>query len=167
MKNFNHIIIPAAISILNEIVAEVQTTEYDAISELYKSIGASDFKFNTLEAKVFPKTTYVLKGQDYEADVFIVASDDTKEFDAKYARGVKDISKASENAISKVSSQKGIVKIKVPTSAIGEQSIGFSTSMQRKRRLPVASVSNDFSLLVPMKEAMRGKSLKYALKHFR
>ena len=130
MKNFNHIIIPAAISILNEIVAEVQTTEYDAISELYKGIGASDFKFNTLEAKVFPKTTYVLRGQDYEADVFIVASDDTKEFDAKYARGVKDISKASENAISKVSSQKGIVKIKVPTNAIGEQSIAGVIEMK-------------------------------------
>ena len=81
MHNFHHVITPAVISIINEIVTEVQTTEYDAITELYKSIGASDFKFNTLEAKVFPKTTYVLKGQDYEADVFIVASDDTKEFD--------------------------------------------------------------------------------------
>ena len=130
MKNFNHVIIPAAISILNEIVGEVQTTEYDAISELYKSIGASDFKFNTLEAKVFPKTTYVLKGQDYEADVFIVASDDTKEFDAKYARGVKDIEKASANAIQKVSSQKGIVKIKVPTNAEGEQSLAGVIEMK-------------------------------------
>ncbi len=130
MKNFNHVIIPAAISILNEIVGEVQTTEYDAISELYKNIGASDFKFNTLEAKVFPKTTYVLKGQDYEADVFIVASDDTKEFDAKYARGVKDIEKASANAIQKVSSQKGIVKIKVPTNAEGEQSLAGVIEMK-------------------------------------
>ena len=130
MKNFNHVIIPAAISILNEIVGEVQTTEYDAISELYKNIGASDFKFNTLEAKVFPKTTYVLKGQDYEADVFIVASDDTKEFDAKYARGVKDFAKANENAIHKVSSQKGIVKIKVPANAEGEQTIAGVIEMK-------------------------------------
>ena len=130
MKNFNHVIIPAAISILNEIVGEVQTTEYDAISELYKNIGASDFKFNTLEAKVFPKTTYVLKGQDYEADVFIVASDDTKEFDAKYAQGVKELSKAGANAIKKVSSQKGIVKIKVPTSAEGEQTIAGVIEMK-------------------------------------
>ncbi len=130
MKNFNHVIIPAAISILNEIVAEVQTTEYDAISELYKSIDAGDFKFNTLEAKVFPKTTYVLRGQDYEADVFIVASDNTKEFDAKYARGVKDIANANENAINQVSSQNGIVKIKVPTSAIGEQTLAGVIEMK-------------------------------------
>ncbi len=130
MHNFNHVITPAVISIINEIVTEVQTVEYDAISELYKSIGASDFKFNTLEAKVFPKTTYVLKGQDYEADVFIVASDDTKEFDAKYAQGVKDFSKASANAIRKVSSQKGIVKIKVPTNAEGEQTLAGVIEMK-------------------------------------
>ena len=130
MKNFNHVIIPAAISILNEIVGEVQTAEYDAISELFKNIGASDFKFNTLEAKVFPKTTYVLKGQDYEADVFIIASDDTKEFDAKYAQGVKELSKAGANAIKKISSQKGIVKIKVPTTVEGEQTIAGVIEMK-------------------------------------
>ena len=130
MKNFNHIIIPAAISLINEIVGEVQTTEYDAISELYKNIGASDFKFNTLEAKVFPKTTYVLKGQDYEADVFIVASDDTKEFNAKYAKGIKDFSKANENAIQRVSSQKGVIKIKVPANVEGEQSIAGVVEMK-------------------------------------
>lgn len=130
LKNFNHIIIPAAISIINEIVGEIQTTEYDAISELYKSIDAGDFKFNTLEAKVFPKTTYVLKGQDYEADVFIVASDNSKEFDAKYAKGIKDFSQASENAIQKVSSENGIVKIKVPATAQGEQSIAGIIEMK-------------------------------------
>ncbi len=129
-KNFGHVIIPAAMSIINEIVGEVQTTEHDAIAELFKNIGASDFKFNTLEAKVFPKTTYVLKGQDYEADVFIVASDDTKEFDARYARGVKELSKAKENTISKVSSQKGIVKIKVPTNSEGEQFIAGEIEMK-------------------------------------
>lgn len=128
--NFFHVITPAVISIINEIVGEIQTTEYDAITELYKSIGAGDFKFNTLEAKVFPKTTYVLKGQDYEADVFIVASDDTKEFDAKYARGVKDFSKASANAIQNVSSKKGIVKIKVPANVEGEQSIAGVIEMK-------------------------------------
>ena len=130
MKNFNHIIIPAAISIINEIVGEVQTIEYDAISELYKNIGASDFKFNTLEAKVFPKTTYVLKGQDFEADVFIVASDDTKEFNAKYAKGVKDFSRASDNAINEVSSTQGVIKIKVPANAEGEQSIAGVVEMK-------------------------------------
>ncbi len=129
-SHFDHVIIPGAISVLNEIVSEIQTTEYDAIAELFKNVDAGDFKFNTLEAKVFPKTTYVLQGQDYEADVFIIASDNTKEFDAKYARGVKELSKASANAIQKISSKNGVVKIKVPTSAEGEQNIAGAIEMK-------------------------------------
>ena len=118
--NFDLVILPAVISILNELVGEIQTTEYDAIAELFKSIGASDYKFNTLTAKVFPKSTYVLSGQDYEADVFIVASDDTREFDAKYIRGAKHFN-ANSNAIQTASSKSGVLKLKFPTKQEGEQ----------------------------------------------
>ena len=118
--NFDLVILPAVISILNELVGEIQTTEYDAIAELFKNIGASDYKFNTLTAKVFPKSTYVLSGQDYEADVFIVASDDTREFDAKYIRGAKHFN-ANSNAIQTASSKSGVLKLKFPTKQEGEQ----------------------------------------------
>ncbi|MBQ8759873.1 MAG: gliding motility protein GldM [Bacteroidales bacterium] len=121
-KNFYHVILAADIAILNKIIGEIQTTEFDAISELFKRIGATDYKFNALEAKVFPKTTYVLQGQDFEADIFIAASDTTRKFDAKYARGVKDFSRANANAVQKVSSKNGVVSIKIPTNAEGEQS---------------------------------------------
>jgi gliding motility-associated protein GldM len=120
-KNFYHVILAADIAILNKIIGEIQTIEFDAISELFKRIGATDYKFNSLEAKVFPKTTYILQGQDYEADIFIAAHDTTRKFDAKYAKGVKDISKANASAIQKVSSKNGIVSIKFPTNTEGEQ----------------------------------------------
>lgn len=120
-KNFYHVILAADIAILNKIIGEIQTIEFDAISELFKRIGATDYKFNSLEAKVFPKTTYILQGQDYEADIFIAAHDTTRKFDARYARGVKEISKANASAIQKVSSKNGIVSIKIPTNAEGEQ----------------------------------------------
>lgn len=120
-KNFYHVILAADIAILNKIIGEIQTTEFDAISELFKRIGATDYKFNALEAKVFPKTTYVLQGQDYEADIFIAASDTTRKFDAKYARGIKDFSKANSNAIQRLSSKNGVVSIKIPTTQEGEQ----------------------------------------------
>ena len=55
MKNFNHVIIPAAISILNEIVGEVQTTEYDAISELYKNIGARRARLRCFVRRAMPR----------------------------------------------------------------------------------------------------------------
>lgn len=120
-KNFYHVILAADIAILNKIIGEIQTTEFDAISELFKRIGASDYKFNALEARVIPKTTYVLTGQDYEADVFIAASDTARQFDVKYARGVKDFYKAGQGSVKSASSVGGVVKLKFPGTSVGIQ----------------------------------------------
>ena len=120
MQNFNHIIPPAAFTIMNNMVAEIQTAEFDAIAELFKSIGASDYKFNKLEAKVFPKSTYVLSGGEYEAQIYIAGTDTERKFDAKFARGVKDFKDAKGNAIQTVSSKDGVVTIKIPAEQEGE-----------------------------------------------
>lgn len=119
-KNFYHVILAADIAILNKIIGEIQTTEFDAISELFKRIGATDYKFNALEARVIPKSTYILTGQNYEADIFIAASDTTKKFDVRYAKGFKDFTKAGAGAIQSVSSEDGIVKLKFPGTTAGE-----------------------------------------------
>ena len=121
LQNFNHVIPPAAVTILNNFVAEVHTAEFDAIAELFKSIGASDYKFNKLEAKVFPKSTYVLSGGEYEAQIYIAGTDTERKFDAKFARGVKDFKDAKANAIQTVSSKDGVVTIKIPAQQEGEQ----------------------------------------------
>ncbi len=128
-KNFYHVILLADIAILNKIIGEIQTTEFDAISELFKRIGATDYKFNALEAKVFPKTTYVLQGQDYEADIFIAASDTTRKFNAKFAKGIKDFSKANAKNVYNTSSKNGVVSIKIPTNAEGEQTFAGIVEM--------------------------------------
>ena len=119
-KNFYHVILAADVAILNKIIGEIQTTEFDAVTDLFKRIGASDYKFNSLEARVLPKTTYVMTGQDYEADIFIAASDTTRKFDVKYARGVSDFSKAKGN-IQKLSSKDGVVKLKFTATTEGVQ----------------------------------------------
>ena len=120
-KNFYHVILAADIAILNKIIGEIQTTEFDAVSELFKRIGASDYKFNALEARVIPKSTYVLTGQEYEADIFIAASDTTKKFDVKYARGVKEYAKANPNAVQVVSSKEGVATLKFKATNEGQQ----------------------------------------------
>ena len=120
-KNFYHVILAADIAILNKIIGEIQTTEFDAISELFKRIGASDYKFNALEARVLPKTTYLLTGQEYEADVFIAASDTTRKFDVKYAKGVSEYARANANAVQTVSSKDGVATIKFKATNEGQQ----------------------------------------------
>jgi len=119
-KNFENIILTAEIAITNKIVGEIQTTEYDAITELFKNIGAADYKFNALEARVMPKSTYVLVGQDYEAEVFIAAQDTTTKFDLRYSMGAKTFQNTGDNG-TKMQSAGGIVKLKFPATKAGLQ----------------------------------------------
>lgn len=119
-KHFFHMILAADVSILNKTIGEIQTTEFDAVSELFKCIGATDYKFNSLEAKVLPKSTYVLVGRNYEADVFIAAQDTTKKFDVRYQMGTDKFNVANTNA-PQVQSVGGIVKLKFPATTPGFQ----------------------------------------------
>ena len=138
-QNFNHVIVPAAFTILNNLIAEVQTAEFDAVAELLKSIGSSDYKFNKLEAKVLPKSTYILRGGEYEAQIYIAGTDTERKYSAQYVRG-KNFANANPNAIQTVSSVDGVVTIKIPANQDGEQ---------------------DFSGIVEMRDPVTGEMVPY------
>ena len=117
-KNFEHIILTAEIAILNKIVGEIQTTEYDAITALYKQIGSSDFKFESVQARVIQKSDYIIKGQNYEAEIFIAAADTSKAFDVKYFVGTSDYNKAKGEPM-KLNSKEGKVILRLPANSVG------------------------------------------------
>ena len=119
-KNFEHIILTAEITILNTIVGEIQTTEYDAITALYKQIGSSDFKFESVQARVLQKSDYIIKGQNYEAEIFIAAADTSRAFNVKYVMGTNDFNNAkSEPKI--IPSKEGKVMLSFPATTVGIQ----------------------------------------------
>ena len=118
-KNFSHIVFVAEMAILNKIVGEVQTTEYDAVGDMMDRIGATDYKINKLQARVIAKSDYITQGQDYEAEVFLVAADTMRNFDAKYTLGTSNFT--GKGDIKTVRSHGGIVKLKIPGKNVGEQ----------------------------------------------
>lgn len=119
-KNFEHIILTAEIAILNKIVGEIQTTEYDAITALFKQIGSSDFKFESVKARVIQKSDFIIKGQNYEAEIFIAAADTSKAFDVKYFMGTDDYNKAKGEPV-KLNSKEGKVILSFPATTVGVQ----------------------------------------------
>jgi len=62
-------------ALLTKIQVDVRNAETEVINFLYTQIDKASFKFNKLEAVVIPKSTYVTLGSNYEASVFISASD--------------------------------------------------------------------------------------------
>lgn len=112
-KNFYHICVAAEMAVINKIVGEVQTTEFDAVAAMMNRIGATDFKFNKLQARVIAERDYILQGEDYEAEVFLVASDTTRNFRAYYALG-------KGNQV-ETTSEGGVIKLKFKGNTLGEQ----------------------------------------------
>ena len=77
-EHFEHIPMIACVTFLSELQTEVKNYEADVISLLYRSIDASDFKFDRLEARVIAPKSYIILGQEYTADVFVAAFNTTQ-----------------------------------------------------------------------------------------
>ena len=78
--NFQTLPLVAVICILSEHQLAVRNAETEVLNYLYSQIDASSFKFNKLIPIVIPTSSnYVTIGSDYEAQVFISATDTTQQ----------------------------------------------------------------------------------------
>ncbi len=77
-KNFEGVPVTAIVTILSKIQNDNKNAEAEVTKYLLSKINATDFKFDQLEATVVAPTSYVLVGQEYEAQVFISASSSTQ-----------------------------------------------------------------------------------------
>lgn len=77
VSNFEHMPLVGVITLMSKMQADIRNSESDMLGYLFGQIDAGSFKFNNIEAIVSSPTNYVLKGQPYEAEVFIAASDST------------------------------------------------------------------------------------------
>ena len=73
--SFYHTIIVADLALLNRLQTTILNTESDVISQLYSSVSEDDFKFDTISARIVPRSTNVVVGSDFEADIFVAAFD--------------------------------------------------------------------------------------------
>lgn len=67
----------AVMPLLTKIQLDIRNSEAEVVKYLYDQISAGSIPFNKLEATVIPNTSYVLQGNEYNADVFIAAVDTT------------------------------------------------------------------------------------------
>jgi gliding motility-associated protein GldM len=67
-----------ATALLTKIQVDVRNAETEVLNYLYGQIDASSFKFNKLNAIVIPTSNYITLGSNYQAQVFISATDTTQ-----------------------------------------------------------------------------------------
>ncbi|MEY2924274.1 MAG: gliding motility protein GldM [Bacteroidota bacterium] len=99
---------PAAglIANLARIKNDAKTLESDILERLAKQIDATDYKFDKLEAKVLAKSNYVMEGENYEADILLVASN---------SKGTPDIRVGG----SSINTEGGVGKYSTRASGVG------------------------------------------------
>jgi gliding motility-associated protein GldM len=121
MHNFYHTILAADITIINKIIQEVRSSEFNAIVHLYRSISEQDFKFGDIAAKIIPKSTYIFKGQQYEADVLVAAFDQNLDATIKIVHGADSITAANINQAQVYEGQAGFGRLEFPANREGVQ----------------------------------------------
>ena len=75
---FYHSPAAAVITSLTKVQSDIRNAEATAINKLLVGIGANDFKFDNVVAKVLPKSSYVLQGDKYTADIIVAAYSSTQ-----------------------------------------------------------------------------------------
>jgi gliding motility-associated protein GldM len=121
--NFYHLPLAAVITNLSKIQTDVRNAEADVINALLNSIGKSDFKFDKLMAKVIAPSSYIISGDEYKADVLLVAYNSTSS-PSIYVGDVDSLAEGT-NKIKRItdslSVDGGLGKYSVRTSAEGLQ----------------------------------------------
>ncbi len=77
--NFEHLPVIADVAMLSKFQNDVRNVESNILAYLQAQIGKGEFKFNKIEAIVSTPSNYVLKGEQFKAEVFIAASDSTQD----------------------------------------------------------------------------------------
>lgn len=66
------------VTMLTKMQSDIRATQGEVLSDLYNQIGAKDYRVNSLQAEVVPKSEFVMEGGAYEGRVVLTAIDTTK-----------------------------------------------------------------------------------------
>ena len=113
--NFYHTILAADVTIFNKLVNDVRNSEYDVVSYLFQGITKQDFKFNSVTAKILPKSVFVFQGEEFEAEVIVAAVDDNSQPEVDYIMGVDEWDDNLINSSIHIKGDSGIVILNIPT----------------------------------------------------
>jgi gliding motility-associated protein GldM len=95
--HFEHWPLLAVTTIMSKMQSDVRNAESEIIRYLYSKIEMGSFKFNKLEPTIIPNSNYIIKGNDYQAEIFLAAFDttqtptilvDNKPIEVKNGRGI-------------------------------------------------------------------------------
>ena len=77
-EKFEYIPLAATMALMSQMQTTTRNLESDVVRYLYTKLDEESFKFNKVDAKVIPRSNYVLVGEEYFAEIMIAARDTTQ-----------------------------------------------------------------------------------------
>ncbi len=139
---FAEIPLAAVICMLSQIQNQVKNAEATVVNKLLGSIGASDFKFDTIAPRIVPKSNYIVAGDNYEAELFIAAFSTTDKPKIYIGEGFDSTKGELTGKIDSVQVGRGVGKYLVEGPGIGAHT--FSAIIQVKN--PVTNEYKTFPI---------------------
>lgn len=152
----------AVITLLSKMQIDIENAETNVISSLFSQIDAASFKFNRLGARILATSTYVLQGDQFEAEIFLAAEDTTQQpeiFVGNTKLTMRDGKGIYKATASQVGTFKwgGLIKYKNPEGNInsypfeGEYQVGkpSATVSPTKMNVMYIGIANPIKVSVP------------------
>ncbi len=122
----------ASITLLSKLQSDIRNTEAETLNFLYRQIDAGSFKFNSLIPTIITNSNYIMRGNEYKAEVFIAATDTTQQPEVlvgKYetivgANGIKEYRMTGSNYETLIVDERGRGIYKRKPTVLGEKTWG-------------------------------------------
>ncbi|MBA7563135.1 hypothetical protein ES708_04788 [subsurface metagenome] len=122
----------AAITLLSKLQSDIRNTEAETLNFLYRQIDAGSFKFNSLIPTIITNSNYIMRGNEYTAEVFIAATDTTQQPEVlvgKYetivgANGIEEYRMTGSDYLTLTVDERGRGIYKIKPTVFGEKTWG-------------------------------------------
>ena len=132
--------IPVAdVVLLTRLTTDIMNCEFDLANLLYKSVNADDFKFDQVRARVIPKATTIMQGDNYEADIFVAAYDSKADLRVK-VNGKEIVGDAADS---------GSVRWVVGTAGLGVQKYSGEIYVKKESGEVAYPFSGEYFVTLP------------------
>ena len=135
-ENLVHVPAAGIMAIFSRIINDAKTLEADILDKLASRVDATDYKFDKLEAKVLARSNYVMEGENYEADILLVASNSKGNPDVFVGGG-------------KINVEGGVGKFSTPASGVGIKTFSGKIAIQGPEGLQEFAFEDEYQVFKP------------------
>lgn len=108
--HFEHSPLAAVVAMLGKLQNDNKNTTYDVLYALFKKIGGSPIPIDKIEAAIVPKSSYVMSGDKFQADIYLTAYS-TRQANEVYINGER------------YTAEDGKINYTVPTGSVGQHEV--------------------------------------------